>query len=65
MNDFELTIRVSADGKIGVKGPIDQKMICLGALELAKQAILKFSPNSDEVPHVLLARSMPPINGAA
>ncbi len=39
MSKLTLTIMMEEDGRIGVNGPIDNKILCYGMLELAKQAI--------------------------
>lgn len=36
---MELIIRIDEQGKIGVSGPIDDKITCYGMLELAKECI--------------------------
>jgi hypothetical protein len=35
----QLVIMMTADGRVGVQGPIDNKMLCYGLLEVAKEAI--------------------------
>ncbi len=41
---FELTVQVTQAGNVNVSGPLQNKIICLGALELAKEAVSKFRP---------------------
>jgi hypothetical protein len=36
---FELVITMTPDGQVGVRGPIDQLVLCYGLLELARDAI--------------------------
>ena len=43
MNDQTITITLK-DGQIGVNGPIENKLFCLGLLELAKDLIIKYDP---------------------
>ena len=47
-------------GAVGVNGPIHNKILCLGMLELAKQAILAFDPTKAVMP----VASMPKIHRA-
>lgn len=35
----ELVITLTSQGEVGVRGPIDQLLVCYGMLELAKDAI--------------------------
>jgi hypothetical protein len=44
MSKLSLTIMMEEDGRIGVNGPIDNKILCYGMLELAKQAIQAYEP---------------------
>ena len=37
----QLVIALTDDGAVGVTGPVDQKLLALGLLECAKEAILK------------------------
>lgn len=39
----ELTIRLSADGKITIAGPIQDKIMCYALLELGRDAIKAFN----------------------
>jgi hypothetical protein len=36
---FQLTITMDDAGNIGIEGPVDQKMVCYGLLECARDAI--------------------------
>ena len=38
-----LTIELQPDGKVGVTGPIDNKVLCYGMLEAARDAIKDFN----------------------
>lgn len=44
MEKLTLTVILEADGRIGVTGPIDNKVLCYGMLELARQAIQAYEP---------------------
>jgi len=46
--DIILTITLTKEG-IQVGGPIHDKVLCLGLLELAKPAILNYNPNAIQV----------------
>lgn len=39
-NAIVLTITLDAAGNVGVNGPIDNKVLCMGMIEVAKGAIL-------------------------
>lgn len=41
-NKMVLTISVNGQGQVGVNGPIHDKILCLGLIELAKVAILEY-----------------------
>ncbi len=49
----QLIIHLLADGNINVSGPLHEKLICFGMLEVAKQVIGNFKPS--EAPRVELA----------
>lgn len=36
---LELVITLTPEGQVGVRGPIDQLLVCYGMLDLAKDAI--------------------------
>ncbi len=42
MPKLELSIVLDEQFKIHVSGPLENKLICLGMIELAKQTILQF-----------------------
>jgi len=46
---MELTIKLSADGKVTVSGPIHEKLVCYGLLEAAKDAIREFGAQSSSI----------------
>lgn len=53
----ELIIRLTAEGKIEIQGPIDNKLTCYGLLEAGRDAIQEY--------HDAKARStIIPVNGA-
>lgn len=55
----ELKITMDAQtGAINVNGPIHNKILCLGMLELGKQAVLAFDPTKAVMP----VSSMPKIH---
>jgi len=59
MKVTELAIQlIEEDGKvrIGMKGPLNDKILCLGMMELAKQALLDAKPTG---PDILVAQSVP------
>jgi hypothetical protein len=48
-----LVIELNDSGQVNVSGPIQNKLLCLGMLEFAKDVILKF--NIEDQPRVALA----------
>ena len=53
----ELLIRMTTEGQVSITGPIQEKLLCYGMLELAKDAIREFRPQAQ--PRVVLADAMP------
>lgn len=54
-NIMKLEITLYPDGKINVNGPLEDKVFCLGLMEMAKEAIYKYEPSSiNRVPADLL-----------
>lgn len=45
---LQLTIRLDPNGGVSVNGPIQDKIFCLGIMELAKDLILKFKPEEQK-----------------
>jgi hypothetical protein len=48
-------------GQVSVNGPIDNKLLALGLLELARKAVWEFDPTKQA--GILLARGVPPAPG--
>lgn len=46
MGKVMLTISVDEKGQVGVNGPIQDKILCLGLMELAKVAVLEYNPDT-------------------
>jgi hypothetical protein len=50
VKSIELVIQLNIDGSggqsIGLKGPLNDKVLCLGMLEMGKDAILNAKPDS-------------------
>lgn len=62
--NIEMIITLKADGLINVSGPLENKIFCLGLLEMAKDAIYKYRPSGiTAVPADLLKHLGP--NGKA
>lgn len=55
----QLTVRLMADGRVGVSGPIGDTVLCLGLLELAKATVLSQAERAPAGPLVQ------PVSGAA
>jgi hypothetical protein len=49
VNDIVLTITLHPDGRVDATGPLDNKIICFGMLEVAKQVISGFQASRIEV----------------
>lgn len=45
---FNLIITVKDDGGIHVSGPINDKIFCLGLIEVAKKIIIDFDPSKQK-----------------
>lgn len=58
---MKIEIIIQPDGSVNVTGPLGNKILCLGALELAKKVVLEFDPN--QTPGILVARQKPGFNG--
>lgn len=52
MNDIILTITLTSQG-IQVGGPINDKVLCLGMMELAKKSIIDYQPSPIQVASAL------------
>ena len=55
-----ITITLSEDGKFSCAGPLDNKVLCYGLLELAKESVAKHTqrvklPTDDEVTKLTLS----------
>ena len=46
---MELVIKVNPDGTLTIGGPIENKVLCLGILELAKKAIIDHQASAIQV----------------
>jgi len=42
--EIKITVRLDETGNISVDGPLDNKILCYGLLEAAKDAIKAFEP---------------------
>lgn len=40
-----ITVTFTPDGNVNVSGPIENKVLCYGLLEMAKDAIRRYNPN--------------------
>lgn len=62
MPKAQLVVIINDDGTIGVNGPVDQTMLCVGMLEMAKVAILEHRNKAQkliqEVPPGTVLRKM-------
>ena len=46
---MEIVITVNPDGKLSIQAPLEDKVFCLGILELAKQAVIKHKASAIQV----------------
>lgn len=44
MDPFQIVINVDSNGQINVTGPIEQKALCVGVIEIAKDVVIRFKP---------------------
>jgi hypothetical protein len=58
----ELKITVDDAGNINVNGPIANKMLCYGMLEMAKDAIKKFSEKQSPIVQVAPGSTVPKLH---
>jgi len=47
---FELKIRFQSGRPVSVEGPIADRMLCYGMLEMARDAVREYNPKSVESP---------------
>lgn len=45
MPQSQIVITITDEGKFNCTGPLDNKLLCYGMLELAKEAVLRHDPN--------------------
>jgi len=43
---ISITVTLHDDGKLGIEGPVSDKLTCLGLLEAAKHALLSRTPEA-------------------
>ena len=60
----QLVIQLTPTGQVSVSGPIANRTLCYGMLEMARDAIHAYDPAKQmEQPSIVLARAMPNLNG--
>jgi hypothetical protein len=52
----QLLIEMNEQGQVNVSGPINQKMLCYGLLECARDAIKDFTDKAAQGPQIALAQ---------
>ena len=57
---FQLVISMTAEGKVDVTGPLDQKVICYGLLAMARDIIQHYQPPKPDGLSVI-HRPLPPV----
>lgn len=58
---MKIEVTLQQDGSVNVTGPLGNKILCLGMLELAKGVVEKFDPN--QTPGIMVARPNGLANG--
>lgn len=61
MPPIQIVISMTQDGQVSVNGPLENKVLMLGLLEIAKDLVLKHKP--EEAPRVIRPVGVVP-NGA-
>jgi len=56
---IELKITLDDTGQISLAGPLDNKLICYGLLELAKEAVQKIHDQAQRRVHLAPATAVP------
>lgn len=46
---FEIVVSMDEKGNVSVNGPIENKIVCYGMLEVARQAVEKFNPQKKTI----------------
>lgn len=54
MPDVTITVVLTEKGQVLVTGPLENKIFMLGLLEMAKDAVLKFTPVPAGAPRILI-----------
>jgi hypothetical protein len=49
MQPVELVVRLNAAGKVEVTGPIEQRLLCYGLLEVARDVIGAYTPAEQRI----------------
>jgi hypothetical protein len=52
----QLLIEMNEQGQITINGPVNQKMLCYGMLEFARDAIKEFNDKAVQGPQIALAQ---------
>lgn len=47
--DITLTITLKPSGEVGLNGPIDNKILCLGLMDLARDIVIKYEHKAIQV----------------
>lgn len=55
----QLTITLDDTGQISLAGPLDNKLVCYGLLELAKEAVQKIHDQAQRRVHLAPAAAVP------
>lgn len=55
MGKIQILIEMDEQGRVNVNGPLHQKALCLGIVEIARDAILKFRSEPSR-PELLIAQ---------
>lgn len=53
MADIRITITMTPDGQFNMTGPLDNKVVCYGLLEMAKVAVTHHQPSKIVRPNII------------
>lgn len=56
----EIRVVMFADGRVSVKGPMENKILCLGLLRAAEDVVLKYKIEQKQI--VVPEMAVPPLN---
>lgn len=55
----QITITLQSDGRVNITGPLPDKILCFGMLEMAKLLVAQFQQPKVQVPNIVVPRDLP------